>query len=151
MMILFRNFAEFRLVKKFWKDVKVKHRIVLTMLAKISYIFAEIHIFQVICNITTIATLDALAVNLQNFFLWFFTHFLDFSIKLSARRLQKLFQYVFNINQAMKFFTIQIHHLHHHHANHIRVNWSSVFTEIRKISFISKTRTLKCFKGLFVL
>ena len=39
------------------------------MLAKISYILAEIHIFQMICNVATVASLNALAVNLQNFFL----------------------------------------------------------------------------------
>ncbi len=39
------------------------------MLAIVSYVFAEIHIFQMISDITAVAPLNALAVNPQNFFL----------------------------------------------------------------------------------
>ena len=49
----------------------MEHRIILTMLAKKRYVFAQIHILQIIRNITAIAALNALAEFLYNFLVTF--------------------------------------------------------------------------------
>lgn len=46
----------------------MKHRFVLTMLAKKRHVFAEIHILEIIRNKAAIAALHALAEFLYNFF-----------------------------------------------------------------------------------
>ena len=70
-MMFVRHFAELVQIQKPRKLVKMKHRLVLTMLAKKRDVLAEIHIFQIIRNVTTVAALHALAEFLDNFFVTF--------------------------------------------------------------------------------
>lgn len=73
-MILFGNFAEFGAVEYRRENVKVKHRFVPTVFAEVCDIFAQIHILQMIRNKTTVATLNALAVNLHQFIFFVRVH-----------------------------------------------------------------------------
>jgi hypothetical protein len=73
-MVLFRHFAELGAVEYFRENVKVKHRLVPTVFAEISDIFAQIHILQMIRNKTAVATLNALAVNLHQFIFFVLFH-----------------------------------------------------------------------------
>ena len=67
MMMFVGDFLELRDVEHSGKLVKVKHRLVFAVLAKIADIFAEPHIFQMIRNKTAVATLHSLAVFLLDF------------------------------------------------------------------------------------
>jgi uncharacterized membrane protein len=69
MMIVFGNFAQFAQIQKAGELVKMKHRVVLTMLAKIRHVLAEIHILQMIRNITAVTALHAFAEFLDYFLL----------------------------------------------------------------------------------
>lgn len=60
-MVVFGNFAQLAQIQKARKIVEMKHRIILTMLAKIRYVLAQIHILQIIRDVTAVAALDALA------------------------------------------------------------------------------------------
>jgi len=73
MMIGFGNLAKLVQIKQPRKIVEMEHRFVLTMLAKKRHVFAQIHIFQVIRNVTAIAALHALA-ELFYYFLVRFRH-----------------------------------------------------------------------------
>lgn len=81
----------------------MKHRIVFTMLAKISYVFAEIHIFQVIRDKTAVATLNAFAEFFYNFFRCVFAHFLDFNTKFFPYRFQNFINAAENKKGGKKF------------------------------------------------
>jgi hypothetical protein len=61
MMMVVRHLTELAQIEKARKLVKMEHRFVLTMLAKKCYVLAEIHILQVIRNITAVTALNALA------------------------------------------------------------------------------------------
>jgi hypothetical protein len=69
MMIVFGNLAELAQIQKAREFVKMEHRFVFTMFAEKRYVFAEIHILQIVRNITTIAALNALAEFLYDFLL----------------------------------------------------------------------------------
>ena len=49
----------------------MEHRLVLTVLAKERHVFAEVHILEVICDKTAIATLNAFAEVVENVIIWF--------------------------------------------------------------------------------
>ena len=70
-MMIVRHFAELVQIQKLRKLVKMKHRLVLTMLAEKRYVFAQIHILQIIRNVTTIAALHAFAEFFYNLFFRF--------------------------------------------------------------------------------
>ena len=54
--------------------VKVEHCLVFTVFAKECDVFAEVHILEVIGDKTPIATLDAFAEFVQNFFFRMIVH-----------------------------------------------------------------------------
>ena len=68
MMVGVRHLAELAQIEQLCKLVEMEHRFVLTMLAKKRHVLAEIHILQIIRNVTTIAALDALAEFFDDFF-----------------------------------------------------------------------------------
>ncbi len=61
MVMLFGAFFEFGDVEEAGKLVEVEHRLVFAVLAKKRDILAEIHILEMVCDKTAIATLDAFA------------------------------------------------------------------------------------------
>lgn len=67
-MMLARYLIKLAEVEEFRKLVKMEHRLVFAVVAKKGDIFAEIHILEVIGDKAAVATLDAFAKILQNFF-----------------------------------------------------------------------------------
>lgn len=61
MMMVFCHLAELVQIQKTRKIIEMKHRVVFTVLAVKCYVFAQIHIFQIIRNVTAVAALNALA------------------------------------------------------------------------------------------
>ena len=71
MMVAFGNLAKLAQIEQPRKLVEMKHRLVFTMLAEKRDVLAEIHIFEIIRNITTVAALHALAEFLYYFLVRF--------------------------------------------------------------------------------
>lgn len=69
MMVVFRNLFELRYVQQLGEIIEVKHRIVLTVIAKERDVLAEVHILQVISDKTAVTTLNTLTELIQYF--WF--------------------------------------------------------------------------------
>lgn len=91
MMVGFGNLAKLVQIQQPRKLVKMEHRLVLTMLAKKRDVFAQIHILQIIRNVTTIAALHALA----EFLYYFLVRFRHIAIVSETQKKCKLSE-VFN-------------------------------------------------------
>lgn len=70
-MIVFGNLAQLAQIQKARKIVEVKHRLVFAVLAEERDVLAEIHVLQIIRNITAVAALHALAEFLDDFLVRF--------------------------------------------------------------------------------
>ena len=61
MMMFASDFVKLSNVEQFCEFVKMEHRLVLAVFAKESNVLAQIHIFEVIRDKTSVAALNALA------------------------------------------------------------------------------------------
>ena len=82
MMVVLGNFAKLAQIHQARKIVEMEHRLVLTMLAKKRDVLAQVHILQIIRNITTITALHALT----EFFYYFLVCFRHIAIVSETRR-----------------------------------------------------------------
>jgi hypothetical protein len=69
MVVIIRQFLQFADVDMFGKLLKMEHRIVLAVVAKECYVFAEIHVFQMVSDEAAVASLHPFAELLQNYFI----------------------------------------------------------------------------------
>lgn len=119
-VMLARDLVQLAEIEQAREFVKVEHRVVLAVFAEESYVFAEVHIFEVIGNKAAVATLNAFAKFVQNFVFAVIVHKL-FEIlpyrDLRSLCLQNYLNCVYII-KTMYRNASHVHHLHHHHASH---------------------------------
>jgi len=65
-MMFARYLVQFADIEQLCEVVKMEHSLVLAVFAKEGYVFAEIHILEVISDKTAVATLDAFAKFFEN-------------------------------------------------------------------------------------
>jgi hypothetical protein len=68
-MMVFRDLLQLADVEVAGKLLKMEHRIVFAVFAKESHFVTEIHILQMVCDETPVASLYPFAELLQNFFI----------------------------------------------------------------------------------
>lgn len=65
-MMFAGDFVQFADIEQLCKVIKMEHRLVLAVITKECDIFTEIHILEVICDKTAVATLDAFTKFFKN-------------------------------------------------------------------------------------
>lgn len=106
MVMFFGDLFQFADVDMFRKKVEMEHRLVFAVFAKECYIFAEIHVFQMICNETPVTSLNTLSKFIQRFGCRFTHNFLSILTR-AVRPLEHhaAFRRFYKVDENIDLFT----------------------------------------------